>query len=241
MKQSDSRSHRELQDLLPWYVNGTLSRPDREALAAHLAGCPDCMAETELLKSVSAAVKDSNERLPSPSDGQLDALLSRIEEEKGAGSFRKLFARPARWWSSLNASAKWAVAAQAVAVIALVCASAMLLRRANLLEAELLRERAGSTREGTGTGYEALSGRSEEDAGPFVKITVDFREGATLKEVRELLTSVGAKIVSAPSSVGSYELRIRVPDGSDAREVSREAIKRLRGRRDLVELAEPLP
>lgn len=256
-KQTDSRSHREITDLLPWYVNETLSPAEREEVAAHLAGCPDCVAETGLLQSVSSAVEDSNERLPSPSDGQLDALLSRIEEAEAAGPLRKLVVRLNLWWGPLPASAKWTLAAQAVAVIALVCASALLLRRANLSGEMALRERqraetlqeqarasvpeSGPTREGREPGYEALSGPRAETAGPFVTITVDFREGATVKEVRELLTAVGANIVSGPSSVGSYDIRIPVPPDSDGREVSRAALERLRSRQDLVELAEPLP
>ena len=229
MKQTDCPSHREVLDLLPWYVNGTLSPPEREAVAAHLARCPDCAAEVGLLRSVGSAVEDSNESLPPPSEGGLESLLSRVELEREAVASPKSGGRFGSWWGALPASARWALAAQAVAVVALACASAALLWR------------AGPPEEGRGARYEALSGRREEAAGPFVTITVDFREGATVKEVRGLLTAVGASVVSGPSSVGSYNIRVPVPPGADAGEVSRRALGLLRARRDLVELAEPLP
>ena len=248
MKQTESRSHREIQDLLPWYVNGTLSRPEHEEVGAHLAVCADCAAETGLLQSVSSAVKDSNERLPSPSDNQLDALLSRIKKGEAAGLRRRLGARLKEWWEPLPAFAKWALVAQAVAVITLACASAVLLRRANLLEAEALRDRqrvggpeAMPTQDGQEIRYKALSGQQEEAAGPVVKITVVFREDATEKEIRELLKVIKATIVSGPSPVGFYVLSIAVPPDSDARKVTDEALERLRRRQDVVRLAEPQP
>ena len=229
MKQTDSPSHREVQELLPWYLNGTLSPSEREAVAAHLSGCAECATEAGLLRSVGSAVQDTNETLPpAPEDGW-EALLSRVEQERAAHVPWGTGGRFARWWGALPASARWALAAQAVAVAALACTSAVLLRRVSRPE------------EGRGSRYEALSGRREEAEGPFVNITVDFREGATVKEVRELLTAIGASVVSGPTTVGSYNIRVPVPPGADTREVTRRTLELLRARRDLVELAEPLP
>jgi Putative zinc-finger len=256
-KQTDGRSHREITDLLPWYVNGTLAPAERDEVAAHLAGCPDCLAEAGILQSVSSAVQDLNERLPLPSDGQLDVLLSRIEKEWGERLGEGPFARLKEWWAALPASAKWALVAQAVAVVALAFASAALLRRANLSEAAALRERqdaealqgrqrAGGpestpAQEGPEANYKALSGPQEKVSCTGVQITVVFREGATEKEIRELLAVVHATFIDGPTAARFYELCIAVPPGADAQKLVDEALALLRGRADVVRLAEPAP
>lgn len=257
-KPADSLSHREIVDLLPWYVNGTLPPNERDAVAAHLAECQDCHAELRTLQAVGDAVKESNERLPFPADDGFDALLSRIgRAEEAPSPRRKPGARPGSWWASLPAFARWALAAQAVAVVALACASVVLWRRANHMEAEALRERqhaeALQQREQAGGAaptptpavekpqYEALSGPQREDGGPSVAIVVVFSEGATAGEIRELLGAAGATIVSGPSSVGHYVIRVGVPPGADARRVSDETLALLRARRGVVRLAEPRP
>jgi hypothetical protein len=310
-KQADSQRHREVTDLLPWYVAGTLSSVERETVAAHLAACPDCHAEVGMLRVLGATVRESNERLPLPSDAQLPGLLARLEKAEAAKPRRQLGALGARlkdWWGPLPAFAKWAMAAQAVAVIALACASAALLRRANLMEAAALQERqraavfqeqqrvealqerqsvealqeqqrdealqerqraealqerlraevlqerqrvevlrraavreSRTARGGRETTYQSLSGPRKEVAGQIVKITVVFHEDATAKDIRDLLKAVPAKIVSGPSSAGSYELAIAVPPGADAQKLADAARARLRGRTDVVRMAELVP
>ena len=44
-----------LRDLLPLFVSGVLSAPDRTRVASHIAGCTDCEAEVELLRAVNRA------------------------------------------------------------------------------------------------------------------------------------------------------------------------------------------
>ena len=44
-----------LRDLLPLFVSGVLSAPDRTRIASHITGCADCAAEVELLRAVNRA------------------------------------------------------------------------------------------------------------------------------------------------------------------------------------------
>lgn len=254
-KQTDSRSHRDIADLLPWYVNETLSPAEREAVAAHLDGCPDCLAEAEMLRAVGSAVQKSNARLPFPSDDGLNALLSRVERAGAARDVRGPVARLKGWWAPLPAFAKWALAAQALAVIALACASAVLLQRANLMEsaavserqrAEELQARAGAptpmpTQGGPETGHQSFSGPQTKVPCSGVQVTVIFREDATERKIRELLTDVDATVIDGPTAARFYELCVAVPRGSEARKHADEILARLRRRADVVRLAEPAP
>lgn len=255
IKPVGGQSHREIIDLLPWYVNGTLSPDERGKVAAHLAGCPDCLAESETLNVLRSAVEESNARLPPPAEDQFDVLLSRIEKEGAGRPRRGPVARVRDWWGPLPAFARWALVAQAVAVVALACTALALWRRADHAEAEALRERQRAeslrpreqpgrpaptpTRDNPGRQYETLSGPPEEVAGPSVKLTVVFHEDASAKEIQGLLTAIKANIVSGPTLAGVHVLSIAVPPDADPRQVVNEALERLRGRKDVVQLAEP--
>ena len=251
-KPADSQTHRAIVELLPWYVNGTLPLNEREAVAAHLAECPDCLAESETLADLRSAVAESNERLPSPSDRQLDALLSRIAKEEPARTRRSFVPRIRNWWELLPTPARWALIAQAAAIVALACASVALWRHARRMEDDAIRERqraealqqtvppAGPRQTPTpDEQYKTLSGPPEKVAGPSVKITVVFHEGASAKETQALLTSIKANIVSGPTLAGVYVLSIDVPPGADERKVVTDSLERLRGRTDVVQFAEP--
>jgi anti-sigma factor RsiW len=42
---SEADLHRHVAELVLWYVNGTLEGRDRDAVTAHLPGCPACREE----------------------------------------------------------------------------------------------------------------------------------------------------------------------------------------------------
>ena len=46
----------EMRDQLPAYVHGRLDASARAAVDAHLAGCADCVAEVELIRSLALAL-----------------------------------------------------------------------------------------------------------------------------------------------------------------------------------------
>ena len=48
--------HQEIIESLPWYVNGTLSQPERAEIAQHLAsGCRECAQEVASLTAFLAS------------------------------------------------------------------------------------------------------------------------------------------------------------------------------------------
>lgn len=249
-KEVDNRSHQEIQDLLPWYVNETLTTVEREPIDAHLSQCSICLAELNNLQDLRSAVKVSNERLRFPGEAQIDIVAARVEQFESQRARWTILARFSGWWASLPTLSRRAFAAQAVALMVLAALSVALIIRARNLEAAALQERKRADvnesllaqEKERAIEYQALSGGQRSDAWPGIKITVVFRESATEKEIRELLLSIkGAAIVSGPSPARFYVVGIVVPPGSDSQKTMNDAIAQLRRRNDVVQLAEPLP
>lgn len=46
--------HSEMQELLPWFVNGSLNEAEQSRVDAHLGECPECKLAVEQLVAVSA-------------------------------------------------------------------------------------------------------------------------------------------------------------------------------------------
>jgi anti-sigma factor RsiW len=241
-----SSAHQEIQDLLPWYVNQTLTNVEREAMDAHLSQCSVCQAELETLKDLSSVVTTSNERLSYPSESQIESLAAQVGDFESRRARPTIGARVRDWWMSLPAFSRWAIAAQAVALIVLAGTSIVLLRRAHNLEAAARAERQRADlnesllaqEKQRAIEYQGLSG--PENGEPGIRITVVFREDATEKAIRELLLGIdGARIISGPSSARFYVLGIATPPGADPQQLMNDAIARLR-RSNVVQLAEPI-
>jgi anti-sigma factor RsiW len=73
--------HRTVDSLLPWYVNATLEMRDRARVEAHLAFCPQCREELELLKDVQLMIAVSDDTAPPASPNSLKDILARIKNQ----------------------------------------------------------------------------------------------------------------------------------------------------------------
>jgi anti-sigma factor RsiW len=67
-------------ELLPWYVNGTLSDTERETVLAHLKTCERCRHEVALLNRLRESVK--SEEILSPGEFGFHRLLADIKRDK---------------------------------------------------------------------------------------------------------------------------------------------------------------
>ena len=100
-------------DLLPWFVNNTLSDKDRLEVESHVKTCLHCQQEVLLLQRMRAHVKE----LPveSPGDIGLNRLLHQVRNEK------KPKPLPVRSWTE-----KWRTSL-AIAASLIICIQAGLL------------------------------------------------------------------------------------------------------------------
>ncbi len=79
---NEEHTHGECRELLPWYVNGTLSAAEHEAVARHIEHCAACRDDINLFEQLRVAVlhRDATPIVPPPSP---DRLLRAVDRSTG--------------------------------------------------------------------------------------------------------------------------------------------------------------
>ncbi len=179
-------------ELLPFYVNGTLGDADRALVENYLRQHPQAEDELRWLRSVQTTVQA--EAVPASSEVGLDRVMERIRAERRAAAHQPLptsaVQRVRDWMSRLVPSPLLKPAlAGALAVIALqaVVISSLVGERD---ETSLIRAAPGSVVE----------------QGPYVKL--NFKPDAREADIRMLLVDVQATLAAGPGQLGDYYLRV---------------------------------
>lgn len=104
-------SHEMVWELIPWYVNGTLSRAEKAAVESHCRECEACSVEIERQRGLAEGVA-ALEPVETSVSRNFEALRVQIESEKRA-------LRPARsiWDALPNFNRGFAVAGTLAAVL----------------------------------------------------------------------------------------------------------------------------
>ena len=202
----DSEEHCHAQELLPWFVNGTLDDDEAARVAAHVGACSRCLLDAEeqaRLRSAGAEVAP-----PGEVDRGWTRLRARIEAdaaELAAAPLTPSAARPAAsppWLRGAAAAAMpaargrapyrgWraalplAVSLQAVVILVLATALVTLWPRSEP--------------------YRAM-GAAPDAAEPNALVV--FSGDATNAQIGAALHAVDAHIVGGPTVTGAYLLRI---------------------------------
>lgn len=74
--------HREIDLLLPWYVNGSLDGPERERVRLHVQECYFCQQELPLLRLIQTEVASQHQGEPEPAPGGLEQVLTKIKSQQ---------------------------------------------------------------------------------------------------------------------------------------------------------------
>jgi hypothetical protein len=208
--------HQEAQELLPWYVTGTLDAADRAMVEAHLTDCSECQAELALERRLRAEVAAM------PLDAELGwaAFRHRLEADAKlatpplpprrssrlptiAVAMRRAFAKSGR--------TGWIVAAQAAA---LVLVATMVIPSFN-----------------TPAPYRTLSA-APTAASTTGNVIVMFRPNTPEQDMRRTLVESGARLVDGPTEANAYILAVPAPQRT-------AALAKLRARTDIL-MAEPI-
>jgi hypothetical protein len=182
-------------ELLPFYVNGTLGSADRAWIESYLREHPTADNELQWLRSVQATVQA--EVVPAASEVGLDRAMQRIRAD------RKPAAPPntqgLRGWFArlLSPPVLKPMLAGAMAVVALqtVVISSLLTEREDLSPIRTSAPVGGF------------------EHGPYVKL--NFKPDAREADIRMLLTQVQGSLAAGPGQLGDYYIRVSAAQLAD--------------------------
>jgi hypothetical protein len=205
--------HQVTQELIPWYVNGTLDADEAAVVEAHLETCAECRAEMK------ADTTLSDMMVATPSDVELGwaTLKKRIESQalRPRGGARRTAVPLRRRLSVLGRavaapSRGWTVVAQAAS---LVLVAGFAWTWVNQPHAQ----------------YHVLSSPKAVSRG---NVVVLFKPTASEQDMRGALRGADARLVDGPTASDAYVLQVA--------EVERaSALSKLRANAQVV-LAEPI-
>jgi predicted anti-sigma-YlaC factor YlaD len=210
--------HRTVDELLPWYANGTLEGEERARVERHLAECELCRDEMALLRGVSDAASAIVAETPSIPDA-LGKTLARIDEWEQTR--RPSFA------ARVRAFAASVFEMPKVPRLVLATQSALILVLGTVLVLSRLQQPEFTT----------LSGGNGASNAP--RLTVVFESSATEEAIRQALQQVGGTLVSGPSAAGVYV--VALPKAGDDERAVDAAIAALRENRSVITFVELEP
>lgn len=188
----DDPLHREIQELLPWYANGTLNSAEAARVASHVGECPHCRNALEQCRLLAVAVKDADENTWTPAAMQFSELMRRVDAAEA------LRIKPHGWAARVKAWFGWVHTTPGPARWALGLQGALVLLLGSAWLLEPL-ERSG---------YQTMSSAPPRTAADQSIFKIVFADSITEKELRGLLQSVSAEIIAGPSATGVYTLRM---------------------------------
>lgn len=176
--------HRTVQELLPWFVVGTLKGDEQAMVQEHLQNCTECRSDVDWQRKLQAM------ELPATSAPDVERALARLRPRLDAqprakkpaaraGFLQTFFAGNAPWM-------RWALATQ-FAVIAVL----------GILVVPPLGDLAAYRVLGAGT--------PANTAGNAVVI---FRPETTVQDMRRILQASGARVVDGPTVTDAYVLAV---------------------------------
>jgi anti-sigma factor RsiW len=184
--------HLELQQLLPWYVNGTLEGEELHHVEAHLASCAMCATEVQAERALRARL--APEAGPDSVERGLMALNLQLDREE-VPNRREPDHRAQGRWTWRTSWMPLALAAQLLLIIGLV----------GLLH-------PWDRTEGT---YRTL-GTAEASGDQLIVV---FRDTASMGETQQVLAAIHGRVVDGFTAGGA--LVIAVPAGTAGQAAAR--------------------
>ena len=223
MSKAEMKNNRELAELLPWYVNGTLDAATMQAIDRALETDGELRNNLDRAREDQAAALELAEAdsvplsMPARFEAQLDREISVSQQQAAtanAGSQPSLLAGLGEWLQETllgGSRPRLAFAAIAAAVVILLQSGAIVSMFVS----------GGSN----GPGMGLASGEKPEGAPAFVFL-VQIGQNVTLSDLGAFLEANGGRIVDGPLAGGMYRLGFDEKEGRSAETVLNEMASR---------------
>jgi anti-sigma factor RsiW len=213
----------EFEQLLPWYLNGTLGDAERARFEAALPHDAQLQNALRAAKEDREAVLDLADTIGAPSPQVLDRIMASTE---GSGAAQ----RPV--FETLVATAKQLLASLSPPALASAIAAVGLLIAVEAAAIGWLAWK-GSTADGP------ILASQDERGEPTLSFLVKFSESARLSDVSQLLGDMGLVIIDGPTADNLYTVALFAPEGETVD--GAELLKMLAAKSDIVVFAAPMP
>jgi preprotein translocase subunit Sss1 len=177
-----------LNELLPWYANGTISASDRAWVDTQLPAHPEARAQLRWLESLQTRMRENAPEVPADIGYGRALAMIRAEERVRAAraSLEPSFGERVRsWFAGFGLTPALAAAAAIVAVQGVVIFNMKSTMDTQYSEIRSLKEGPASA--------------------PLLRVS--FKPDAKEEEIRLLVAGIGGSLVGGPGRLGDYYIR----------------------------------
>ena len=208
MTKAHENKHRELAELLPWYVNGTLDDGTMEAIDRALE------TDEELRRNLDRALEDQAATLELAEADQVPASISArfdVQLDQEITSARRADSQSAATPGLLDRVGEWlqetllAGSRPRLAFVAAAAAIVILLQSGAIISMFVTGSAPGSQ-------IDLASDPAPEDIVDTVFL-VQLKSDATIADLSAFLESEGGRIIDGPLPGGMYMLGFELPEG----------------------------
>lgn len=180
----------ELRELIPLYLNGTLPQDERQKFEEALNKYPELRRELMEFSEIKDLYKEIKKEVPPPSELLYKRILSSIRSEAEAVSASQKKGHIEQFQNFLKGffsspRVSWGIVAVQLVIILLLVITTSKEDRFRTLTSEHI------------------------SRGEGIRINVVFDKESREKEIREILNSIGASIISGPLPEGLYIIELK--------------------------------
>lgn len=179
-------AHQETQELLPWFVLGTLNEEETALVQEHLLGCPHCQADLAMQRKVQAVT------LPMQADVDVERALAKLRPQLQVQAGVNKAPGLGQWFASLRAASGrfWMPGVMGLQTAALACLCIVVWQS-----------------QPVNNDYHGLGAKAPASG----NLVVMFKPQTSEQEMRRILRAGDARVVDGPTVTGAYVLSVGQP------------------------------